>query len=240
VGLVLFKGDTQANQADFRTGPASSVAIVLNELRGLARWELQIDAVHEGRGQARVGRILTVPFQAYVESYAAQVRQASVRIVAIATCPGAREWRVTGRALPWSPPGYDPAAATPPFDPVVELAAARAEVQITPIVNPTSAPGVQLVNASAPTDVPETATVEGQQVAVGAAAQLVLPEDPDRLRAYLRVVGNVDVFLGAANVAVATGLRLASTDPALPWISRRPLWAVSAGGAQLSLSVDRG
>ena len=50
----------------------------------------------------------------------------------------------------------------------------------------------------------------------------------------------VDVFLGPANVTVGSGLRLAATDPALLWTPRRPLWAVSVGGAVLTVSVDRG
>ena len=237
---VIFLGNNPANQADYNTGPAASVALVLSELDGLARWDIAVDAVHEGRGVARVGRVLTVPSGAYARSYGAAIRQPSCRVVAIATCPGAHQWRVTARALPWAPPGYDPAAANPPYDPEVARVAARAELQITPVAYSTSAAGLQPVDAGAPTDVPEVAIVDAAQVPVGAAPQLVLPEDADRVRAYLRCVGAVDVFLGPANVTVGSGLRLAATDPALLWTPRRPLWAVSAGGAVLTVSVDRG
>lgn len=236
---LIFLGSNDVNQADYNTGPAASVALVLSELAGLARWDLAVDAVHEGHGVARIGRVLTVPAAGYAASYGAPVRQSAVRVVAIATCPGAHQWRVTARALPWAPPGYDPARATPPYDPALARLAARAEVQLTPVAYSTSAAGLQPVDAGAPTDVPEVAIVDAAQVPVGVAPQLVLPEDADRVRAYLRCVGAVDVFLGPANVTPATGLRLAATDPALLWTPRRPLWGVSAGGAVLTVSVDR-
>lgn len=240
---VLFLGSNPVNQAeyDLRGCEGSAVAIVLSELRGLARWLLQIDAIHEGRGQARVGEVLTVPAAGYALSYGAPVRQPAVRVVAIATCPGAFKWRVTARALPWSPPGYDPALAAQAYDPAAERDAAKAEVQITPTQAATSAPGVQIVDAGAPDDVPSTAAVDAQQIAVGAVPQLVLPEDSRRLRAYLRVnAGSPDIYVGPANVAVASGLRLAAADAPLLWLPRRPLWAVAAAAASLTLSLDLG
>lgn len=244
--MTIFVGANPASQADYDSGPSDAIAIVLSEATtgpegvALARWELEVESYNAGKVATRVGRILTSPPNGYSVSYGAPVQRAAARIVAIAVCPGSVRWRVTGRALPWNPPGYLPSLATPAYDPEAARRRARADCVITPTEPPTSAPGIQLVNASAPSDVQEVVTIVSTQVGVAAVAQQLLPDDDNRVRALVRVVSGGPVFIGAQQVTVGNGLPLLAGDPPLVWTPRRPLFGIAAAASVVAVLVDGG
>jgi hypothetical protein len=201
----------------------------------LVRWDLEIGALTDGRGWTRVGRVLTVP-PALATVYAVPRVASAARVVALASCPGAKRWRVTGRAVPLDTNGTSPAIV---FDPVVVLREAQADVLVSPYDVATGAIGVEPVEAELRGS--PVVTVSTFQVAVAAVATQVLPEDELRLRAWLRVVAGGPVFLGPNTVTGANGLALFLGDPPWEYDPRRPLFAADpAAAAVLSVMVQRG
>lgn len=226
------------NQADYGPGDREipSVAILVSDARQpyLVRWDLEVGAYTDGRGWSRIGRVLTVP-PALGTVYGSSRVASVARMVALASCPGARAWRVTGRAVPLDIGG---ATSAVPFDPAADVAAAQADVLITPYDVASAAIGVEPVDAELHGS--PVVTIATTQIAVAAVAAQVLAEDELRLRAVLRVAAGGPVFIGNNAVTAANGLALFATDPPYDYDPRRPLFAISPAGATLSVLTERG
>lgn len=225
------------NSADFDGGGAelpSCAILVSDRAPQLARWDLEIGAYTAAKGWTRVGRVLTVP-PALAAVYGVPRVASAARVVALASCPAALRWRVTGHAVALDTNGTDAAIA---FDPVAVIRDAQADVLISPYDVATGALGVQPVEAELKGS--PVVTVTTFQIAVAAVATQVLPEDEQRLRAWLRVVAGGPVFLGPNTVTGGNGLALTVTDPPWEYDPRRPLFAADpAAAATLSVMVQR-
>lgn len=227
-----------------REDVGSGLAITFSQPKekGLVRWELLVD-VTTGEGvKSRLGRVLTLPpvFNSIDGSTTGTATPAPSlgnvppsRIAAIAWCPGALGWRVTGRAIQLSEE-----------DGAIAAGVAQCDVTLASHHWPDGAPaepGVWPVNPMGNGGGRPIARYSASTITVGAAPLTVLPEDGDRVRAILDNVGTNDLLIGGAT-DIPGGYRLRA-GRSITIIGQRAVAAVEAAAASpsdLAIWIDEG
>lgn len=177
-------------------------------------WSLALDVLLED--WMRIGVLRTLPLAGpFASPYSGA---GSARAIATAYVPGARGYRLSGLAE--GPPGFD-------------VGNARAEIALTVgLPGDQQRQGLSRVNAwedgAQLARPPETSAIA---VAPGPAV-LVAPDDAFRVRLVL-VSQTADVWIGAAGVTPATGLRVPVGVP-FNTTTHRAIYAASLAAAVLS------
>lgn len=206
-------------------GRVSAVAVVASEDPSSAyRWALQVDATTRERGTVQVGRLVTVPPAMFRGLPGANIERAAGRVVALAACPDAVSWKVTGRVL-YAVDGAPLSAA------ILDLTLTAFEFAVT-------AQGLVVVNADA-VGGPELATATAAQVVVPAAVPTLLaPYDVDRARLVVSNAGAGDLNIGPTPSANVADYYRVPTNQQTEVPGHRPLWAFSVAGTTASTFVQ--
>lgn len=222
---LIGEGAGQFVELSGARGRVSAVAIVVSEdPASRYRWALSVDATTRERGTVRVGRLLTVPPAWFLGLPGATSGRAAGRVVALAACPDAVSWKVTGRvtqALDGAP-----------------LADALLDVTLTAFEFAVTATGLVPVNADA-IGGPELATSTSGQIVVPAGVPTLLaPYDVDRARILVSNAGGGDLHIGAIPSANVTDFYLLPATQQFDAVGHRPLWAFSVAGTTASTFVQ--
>lgn len=205
----------------------SAIGVILSEDPASSyRWELAIDATTRERGTTRVGRMISVPPAAFDGLPGAVQRRSSGRLVAIAACPNAVSWKVTGtviRALD----------GTSPLDAAI-LDCTLVAFEYSPISQ-----GLIAVNADA-LGGPELAEQTAAQVAIPAGvATLIADYDADRAQLLISNAGAGDLNVGPTPSANVVDYYRVPTGQQYETRAHRPVWAFSVAGTTASFFSTR-
>lgn len=221
--MARMVGQGSANFVEMSGAPGrvSAVAVVCSEDPASGyRWSLAVDATTRERGTVRVGRILSVPPAMYSGLPGALVGRAAGRVVALAACPNAVSWKVTG-AIAYA---VDNAP----------LASAVLDVTLTAFEYAVTATGLVPVNADA-IGGPELATATAARVVVPAGVPTLLaPLDEDRARLLVSAAAPGDLNVGPAPSANVADYYAIPTGQQFDVQGHRPLWAYSVAGTTAS------
>jgi len=200
----------------------SAVAIICSEDTSSAyRWNLQVDATTRERGTVRVGRLLTVPPSMFAGLPGLRTARSAGRVVALAACPDAVSWKVTGQVVQ----SLDGAP----------LSAAVLDCTLTAFEFAVTATGLVPVNADA-IGGPELAVSASGRVTVPAGVPtLLVPFNGDRARLLVSNAGAGDLNVGATPSANVADYYLIPTNQQFEAAGHRPLWAFSVAGTTASV-----
>lgn len=200
----------------------SAVAIVCSEdPASRFRWNLQVDATTRERGTVRVGRLLTVPPAMFEGLPGVRLARSAGRVIALAACPDAVSWKVTGQVV-------QSLDAAPLADAVLDVTLTAFEFAVT-------ATGLVPVNADA-IGGPELATATSRQLVIAAGVPtLLVPYDADRARMLVSNAGGGDLNVGATPSANVTDYYQIPTGQQWDYIGHRPVWAFSVVGTTATI-----
>lgn len=219
---LIGQGNANFVELSGASGRVSAVAVVCSEDPASAwRWNLAIDATTRERGTVRVGRLLTVPPAWFAGLPGADVSRASGRVVAIAACPDAVSWKVTGDVI-------ENNAGQP-------LSSAILDVTLTAFEYAVTATGLVPVNADA-IGGPELATATARQVTLAAnVPTLLVGYDVNRARVLVSNAGAGDLNVGPRNSGNVTDFYRIPAGQQFEAAGHRPLYALSVAGTTATI-----